>query len=152
MKESLMAEEIPLKKSDFERALRELVQSSKASRENPGSYKCEGSQRCYGCMMTTDSADCFGCTYCDACRECSECTHCKRCEGLHASSYCVDSRNCSNSSYLIMSEDCSDCVFCFGCVGLSKKEFHILNQKFRRDEYFAKLEKLEAEFGLKRPR
>lgn len=147
-----MAEEIPLTKSGFERALRDLVQEAKSSRENPGSYKCDGSQRCYGCMFTTDSVDCFGCTYCGECDKCSECTHCHRCEGCHACSYCVDSVNCSDSSYLVMSEDCSECVFCFGCVGLTKKEFHILNQKFRRDEYFKKLEVLEKEFGLKRRR
>jgi hypothetical protein len=140
-----MAEDIPLSKSGFERALRELVKETKANRENPGSYKCEGSQRCYGCMFTTDSVDCFNCTYCDACEQCSECTHCKGCVGCHECSYCVNSQNCSNSSYLIMSEDCSDCV-------LSKKEFHILNQKFSRDEYFRKLEVLEKEFGLKRRR
>ncbi|AWV91101.1 caib/baif family protein [Bradymonas sediminis] len=147
-----MAEGIPLDKSGFERALRALSKEVKATRENPDSYKCEGSQRCYGCTFTTDSVDCFSCTYCVECKECSECTHCVRCENLHASSYCVDSRNCSNSSYLVMSEDCSDCVFCFGCVGLVKKEFHILNQKFRRDEYFKKIKELEAEFGLKRGR
>src|SRR5690554_6108115 len=93
-----MAEEIPLKKSAFERALRELSTRVKANRENPDSYKCEGSERCYGCTFTTDSVDCFNCTYCVACTECSECTHCVRCEGVHASSYCVDSRNCVNSS------------------------------------------------------
>lgn len=147
-----MADEIPLSKSGFERALRELVTKTKTSRENPGSYKCEGSQRCYGCMFTTDSVDCFNCTYCDSCEQCSGCTHCKDSVGCHDCSYCVNSQNCSNSSYLIMSEDCTDCVFCFGCVGLNKKEFHILNQKFKRDEYFKKLEVLEKEFGLKRRR
>lgn len=147
-----MAEDIPLSKSGFERALRALTQETKSSKDNPGSYKCDGSQRCYGCMFTTNSVDCSNCTYCDECERCSECTHCVRSEGCHGCSYCVDSQNCSNSSYLVMSEDCSECVFCFGCVGLTKKEFHILNQKFPRDEYFKKLEVLEEEFGLKRRR
>lgn len=145
-----MSTEIPLTKSGFERALRDLRAAASAQKDNPGSYQCAGSQRCYGCMFTTDSRDCFNCTYCHDCAECSDCTHCTRCENVHNSSYCVDSRNCSNSSYLVMSEDCSECVFCFGCVGLVKKEFHILNQKFRRDEYFKKIKELEAVFGLKR--
>jgi hypothetical protein len=147
-----MADEIPLNRSGFERALRKLVGEAQASRDNPGSYKCEGSQRCYGCMFTTDSVDCFGCTYCAECERCSECTQCRGCTGCHASSYCVGSTNCSKSSYLIMSEDCSECVFCFGCVGLVKKEFHILNQPFSREEYFKKLEVLQKEFGIERRR
>lgn len=144
--------DLPLTRSGFERALRDLVSAHKAQAQNPGSYQCQGSQRCYGCMFTTDSTDCFNCTYCHACVECSQCTHCTRCENVHASSYCVDSKNCANSSYLVMCQDCSDCVFCFGCVGLVGKEFHILNKKYRRDEYFKKLKVLEAEFGLKRAR
>ncbi len=147
-----MADDIPLERGAFERALRELTRDVKAGDANPGSYQCEGSERCYGCMFTTDSTDCFGCTYCKECEECSECTHCTRCKGCHKSSYCIDSSNCSQSSYLIMSQDCSECVFCFGCVGLVKKEFHILNQPFRRDVYFKKLAKLEKAFGLERKR
>ena len=147
-----MAEDIPLEKSAFERALRELKKEIKSSSDNPGSYKCDGSVRCYGCMFTTDSQDCFSCTYCDGCEQCSECTHCARCTGCHQCSYCADSINCSESSYVVLSEDCSECIFCFGCVGLVNKEFHILNEPFSRDEYFKRLEVLEKEFNLKRRR
>jgi len=30
----------------------------------------------------------------------------------------------------------SDCSYCFGCVGLSGKDFHILNERYDRAEYF----------------
>jgi len=37
---------------------------------------------------------------------------------------------------------CTDCNYCYGCVGLSKKEFHILNQPYTRSEYFALIKSL----------
>ena len=143
-----MAEEIPMDRRAFERALRELQQQVKASSENPGAYRSDNCVRCYHCMFTTKSEDCFHCTYCTECVECSQCTHCRSCRSCHESSYCVNSQNCSKCSYLILCENCSECVFCFGCVGLVKKEFHILNQPFRRDEYFRMLEKLKKAFGI----
>jgi hypothetical protein len=30
----------------------------------------------------------------------------------------------------------SDCTYCLGCVGLSHKDFHILNQPYDRSTYF----------------
>lgn len=141
---------IPLDRRGFEQALRDLMASAERSTENPGSYRGKGNERCFGCMFTSASRDCYQCTYCDDCTRCSGCTHCRGCEGVHASSYCVGSTNCSGCKYVVKSQNCFDCVFCFGCVGLVKKEFHILNQKFRRDEYFRLLETLEKSFGLKR--
>ena len=38
--------------------------------------------------------------------------------------------------------DCNGCTYCFGCVGLSKKDFHILNEPYERQEYFAKVSEL----------
>jgi hypothetical protein len=143
-----MSNEIPLDKSGFERALRDLRSAAERSDENPGSYQSDGCTRCFGCMFTTDSVDCFNCTYCANCEQCSDCTHCKQCENCHNCSYSVQSRNCSNSQYVILSENCANCTFCFGCVGLVNKEFHILNQKFPRKVYFEKLETLKKAFGI----
>jgi hypothetical protein len=36
----------------------------------------------------------------------------------------------------------SGCTYCFGCVGLSKKDFHILNEPYERQVYFEKVEGL----------
>jgi hypothetical protein len=46
------------------------------------------------------------------------------------------------SAYLVRSVGCSGCTYCFGCVGLSRKDFHILNVPYERQEYFAKIAEL----------
>lgn len=141
--------EIPVSRRDFEAQLETLLQSVARSVDNPGSYKSSECERCTDCMFTTGSRNCLQCTYCSDCENCTKCTHCKWCRNCHSSSYCVESVNCTGSSYLIMSRDCHDCVFCFGCVGLHKKEFHILNQPFKRDEYFRLVKELKKTFNLR---
>ncbi|RDV38350.1 caib/baif family protein [Bradymonadaceae bacterium TMQ3] len=136
--------DIPLDQRAFEKALSELVRTYRATTEGAASYHSDDSVRCHHCMFTTGSTDCSFCTYCRDCTNCTYCTQCTECEHCHQSSYCVRSKRCANSSYLILSEDCTDCVFCFGCVGLVKKEFHILNQKFSRDRYFKLVKELKA--------
>ena len=143
-----MRDDIPLTRRDFEQALSGLQKEHRGQAKNPGSHGCEDCTRCYHCMFTTGSEDCFFCTYCSDCTGCSRCTQCRGCENCHASSYCVQCRNCSDSSYLILSEDCAECVFCFGCVGLVKKEFHILNKPFTRQEYFELVGELKATLGI----
>ena len=49
---------------------------------------------------------------------------------------------CTGSAYLIQCSSCIDCTYCYGCVGLTKKEFHILNVAYSRTEYFALLKTL----------
>ncbi len=142
--------EIPTQKREFEQLLADLVRTHEGSKENPGSYKGERNERCIGCMFTERSADCFQCTYCLDCTMCTHATHCRECESVHHSSYCVRSVRVTGSQYVVLSRDCHDCTFCFGCVGLVGKEFHILNQKFSRNDYFAILPKLERAFGVSR--
>ncbi len=144
----MSTEEIPLTKREFESALAALRKQAKTSKDNRGSYKSDDSVRCVDCMFTTASTDCFKCTYCAECEACSDCTHCTACVDCHDSSYCRDANNCYKSSYVIKSSHCYECVFCFGCVGLSKKEFHILNQPFPRKTYFKLVAELKQAFGL----
>ena len=61
----------------------------------------------------------------------------------------TNSRNCHNSAYLIHCVGCTDCNYCVGCVGLHKADFHILNVKYSRSEFFAILKKLKRELGIK---
>ena len=140
--------EIPRNRPEFERELKALLQAAHNGTENPGSYKSDDCERCYDCMFTTGSVQCYQCTYCADCTSCTNCTHCRSCVDTHTSNYCVGSQRVTGSSYVIHSQDCHDCLFCFGCVGLVKKEFHILNQPFRRDEYFRIVNDLKAAFGL----
>lgn len=141
-----LAEDIPLDKRAFEKALAHLSSTWGAS--NQGSYKSDTSTRCQGCMFTTSSRDCFQCTYCDECVECSDCTHCTRTTQSVGSSYCVDAHHCVRCSYMTLSQHCYECVFCFGCVGLVKKEFHILNQPFKRKVYFELVGQLKEALGM----
>jgi len=61
----------------------------------------------------------------------------------------VNSENCSNSAYLERCHNLSDCNFCFGCVGISKRDFHILNVPFDRKEYFRIAGRLRRELGVR---
>jgi hypothetical protein len=62
--------------------------------------------------------------------------------GCHDCSHCEDSEACTGSAYLVQCSSCIDCTYCYGCVGLTKKEFHILNVGYSRTEYFALLKTL----------
>ncbi|HEY0713026.1 MAG TPA: hypothetical protein VGF45_10155, partial [Polyangia bacterium] len=71
-------------------------------------------------------------THCVDSVACHDCTHCERSEG------------CRGSAYLVQCYSCSDCTYCYGCVGLSKKEFHILNVGYDRKTYFAMIKQLQG--------
>ncbi len=117
------------------------------SPENPGSFRCEGCRNCANCMFCEDCEGCYRCTHCARCQDSSHLTHCADCQNCHASSYCDRCSNCVGSSYLTLCHACSDCTYCFGCVGLSKKDFHILNVAYGKNEYFRIVKSLKAEMG-----
>jgi hypothetical protein len=72
------------------------------------------------------------------------------CTALHDCAYCVRSDRCTRSNYVVLCTSCSECTYCFGCVGLSKVDFHILNVKYTRSEYFRIVKLLEEEMGISR--
>jgi hypothetical protein len=49
----------------------------------------------------------------------------------------------------VRSIGCTGSSYCFGCVGLSGADFHILNERYSRDEYFALTRRLASELGLR---
>ena len=65
----------------------------------------------------------------------------------------LQSTNCIASVYPMYcnevqySDSCYNCVNCFGCAGLNKKNYHILNKEYSKEEY----EKLKSEIieGMK---
>jgi hypothetical protein len=137
---------------DRRRFLEELDTLARAFAQdpgNPGSYGCIDCERCANCMFCTSCEGCFGCTHCTGCTLCNDCTHCIDSKSLNACAYCVQCENCANSAYLYFSRNLSDCTYCFGCVGLSKKDFHILNQPFSRQEYFELTKRLKKELGVR---
>jgi hypothetical protein len=112
-----------------------------------------------GCVEVKDCTFCIDCVFCERCERCkrssyatgcvdsidlTQCQDCVRCAQTRFSERCVD---CLDSSYLAYCIACSKCEYCFGCVGLSQKEFHILNQKVSRSEYFRRLKELKALLG-----
>ena len=62
-------------------------------------------ERCYNIMGTLQSTNCISCVYPMYCNE------------------------------VYYSDSCYNCVSCFGCVGLNKKNYHILNKQYTKEEY-----------------
>jgi hypothetical protein len=140
-----------LTRRQFEAEHQRLLRQFGESGENPGSFSCQGCQNCASCMFCVDCAGSYRCTHSTRCRDSSHLTHCEDCQNCHGCAYCARCENCSGSSYLVLCRSCSDCTYCFGCVGLSKKDFHILNVKYTKNEYFRLVRALQAEMKLSRP-
>jgi hypothetical protein len=137
-----------LGKREFLEAFQRLAKNVAADPGNPGSYACEGCERCANCMFCRDCDSCYQCTHCTRCHLCNNCSHCVECKQCHHCAYCVQSENCTGSAYVVLCRQLSDCTYCFGCVGLSKKDFHILNVPFPRAEYFKVVARLKSELGI----
>jgi hypothetical protein len=132
-------------KAEFAAALAELKRDQHPKDENPGSYRSTECERSINCMFCQGCTDCYRCTHCIECSGVTGSSHCVRCVGCHDCSHCEDSEACTGSAYLIQCSSCIDCTYCYGCVGLTKKEFHILNVAYSRTEYFALLKTLRKE-------
>ncbi|OGI66167.1 hypothetical protein A3A95_00425 [Candidatus Nomurabacteria bacterium RIFCSPLOWO2_01_FULL_39_18] len=48
---------------------------------------------------------------------------------------------CKNIFYC---DSCRECSDCFGCVGLSKKQYCILNKQYSKEKYFEMIKKIQA--------
>ena len=137
-----------LSRREFEAELQRLLRAYATEDANPGSMRCEGCRRCVSCMFCTDCEECYRCTHSSGCKGSTHLTHCTDCTGCHDCAYCVSSESCTRSNYLALCRSCSECSYCFGCVGLAKQDFHILNVKYTRSEYFRIVKSLQAELGL----
>jgi hypothetical protein len=63
----------------------------------------------------------------------------------------VSSENCVASAYLVRSTGCTSCNYCFGCVGLSRRDFCILNEPYDRATYFEIANRLARELHIRMP-
>jgi hypothetical protein len=129
----------------FQEELNRLGLQFASDSGNPGSYACKACQRCANCMFCEACDACYQCTHCIRCSLCNNCSHCVDSKSLNACAYCESSDNCATSAYLVYCRNLSDCTYCFGCVGLSKKDFYILNVPFSRTEYFETIKRLKKE-------
>ena len=70
--------------------------------------------------------------------ECYECTLAGR-----GGSRLILSFSCGGGSHnLLYCDSCRSCSDCFGCVGLSKKQYCILNRQYLKEKYFELLPKI----------
>lgn len=84
-------------------------------RDNVDCHFVIDSELCYNCF------DCVRCYNCDFSQDCRECNDCQLCF------------------------DCIGCSYCFGCIGLRRKEFHIFNQKYSREEYIKRMREIKRQ-------
>jgi hypothetical protein len=138
-------------RTEFESAFRKLIQAATRDSANVSCLACERCERCSECTFCVGSRGLARCHYCEACTDCTDCSHCVRSTGCLACQHCVDSERCVGSAYLVRSVGCSSCAYCFGCVGLSKRDFHILNERYDRNTYFELTARLARELGISLP-
>jgi len=133
---------------EFETKYRKLVSSLDKSADksalNFGCHACERCTRCTDSTFCTDSRSLVRSHYCASCTDCTECSHSRGCSGCIACSQCVDCSRCISSAYLEQCVACTKCNYCFGCVGLTRRDFHILNEPYDRATYFEIVRKLKA--------
>lgn len=83
------------------------------------------------------NVNCIDCSYCRGCEDCFECLDCKNC---YNNCYLQDCENCSNCSYCF---DCQSLKDCFACIGIWRKQYHIYNKPYSKEDYYKTLEKLK---------
>lgn len=135
-------------RAEFETNFKALVQSQGNAAANVGCYACERCERCTDSTFCIDSQNLARCQYCTSCVDCTDCSQSTRCTRCLGCSQCVECVGCSASAFLVRCIDARSCTYCFGCVGLSKRDFHILNQPYERTEYFAIVKKLMQDLRL----
>jgi hypothetical protein len=140
----------PMQRSDFERAFQDLLSHHRARSENVRCVECSACVRCSDSTFCKGSRDLVRCNYCVDSESSVDCNHCFGSHRLVACTHCSASERCSRCAYLDHCSDCDDCRYCFGCVGLSGREFHILNQRYERSEYFKLTAQLKRELGTRR--
>jgi len=141
-----MADSLTLR--DFEAKYRELQRQLGRDAANSGCVQCVECKGCTGCTFCKESERLVRCHYCVRCVGCMDCSQCKDGKTLIMSQHCIDCENCTQSAYLTRCAACTGCTYCFGCVGLSGKDFHILNEPYPRSAYFAITKRLMKELGF----
>jgi len=134
--------------SQFERRYRDLLSTLAHERDNDACIECVGCAACAGSTFCSDSERLVRCHYCIRCSMCTDCSHCRLSRSLFSCQHCIDCENCASSSYLLRCVALTDCSYCFGCVGLSRRDFHVLNEPCDQAEYFRLTRRLAQELGL----
>jgi hypothetical protein len=136
-------------KAEFETRLQKLLSAHARETSNVRCLQCEGCERCTESTFCTRGSGLVRCHYCDGSSDCTDSSHLVRCKGCLASQHCTECERCTQCAYLVRCVGMSGCTYCFGCVGLSRKDFHILNEPYERQEYFDLSARLSRELGQK---
>lgn len=102
-------------------------------------YLCYSSSFLESCFYLDTALSCKDCVDGDyinqseLCYECLDCNNCYNCD------FCRDCRTCNDLQYCY---ECQGCKNCFGCVGLHKKEHHIFNKRYSREDYTERLKEI----------
>lgn len=134
--------------SEFEQRLRALVAAHAKETANVGCLACERCERCRDSTFLTGCTNVARSHYCEACVDCAECSHSTRCTSCVGCSHCERCDDCAFSAYLVRCTACTGCTYAFGCVGLSKKDFHILNEPYERTAWFETVAELRRALGM----
>ncbi len=106
-------------------------------------------KNCYFAIETGEIEDSMYCHHCNTAKSVVDCD-----QVISNSSFCyecISSINLYNCKYLQNCTDCSDCTFwnslnwcsdCFACVGISNKQYCILNKQYTKQEYQKNIENL----------
>jgi hypothetical protein len=137
-----------MNKSEFESQFRELARSYAALRDNQGCIDCVGCERCSASTFCRNSKNLARSHYCVDCEDCTDCSHGRKCVGCLACHHCAGCERCVQSAYLIRCVGLTSCSYCFGCVGLSHKDYHILNEPYDRKTYYEITNRISRELGL----
>jgi hypothetical protein len=137
--------------AQFDTALRQLVQEATRGVANAACVACERCEECIECTFCVASTGLARSHHCRDCNACTECTHCVRCRACLACQHCFDCERCVGSAYLVRCVACSGCTYGFGCVGLSRRDFCILNEPYDRATYFAAISRLSRELRIALP-
>jgi hypothetical protein len=138
-------------KDEFFSELNRLQEDHTSGAGNIGCVEITNCQACIDCVFCKDCVRCYRSRYSVSCEDSSLLTHCDGCKRSHSLAYCQECDHCTDSNYLALSSHCSQCDYLFGCVGLVKVDFHILNKKYSRSDYFRITAKLRKELGLAPP-
>jgi hypothetical protein len=91
-------------------------------------------ERCIHSYWMQLCKDCLDCAFVNSSELCYEVFVAYNCYNLFFSKEC---RDCTECYFL---QDCVGCSNCYGCVGLRKKQYHIFNKPYSKEEYFKILE------------
>ena len=136
---------------EFKKEYARLVAQFRDGGVNVGCVECTKCIGCTDCVFCSDCVRCHRSRYSVGCSESQLLTHCERCRDSRSLAYCQDCDHCGDSNYLVSCSYCFECDYCFGCVGLGKSDFHILNKKYSRSEYFREVAALREALGLPAP-